>query len=288
MRFRPGGEFLPRVSYVLVNPEQTIRQATDAVIPHRDLRLFFLDDAHAALCAVAGSTYFGCMRSCPTTVVLGSRSPRRLELLQLLIPADSIRVLPPKSRQESGFDGLDDWPSIESRLAEIAHTKCDDVLAQLKAQSEIEIDEQSAAVLTADTIIVVSEENGRLRVLGQPPEDDTWCDVVRDWFHRYYLGRTHTAATAICVATPAGRRVERVVTSRVTFHDVDAQTESRIEWYLATGESQGKAGGYALQGAGGVFIAAVEGSVNNVVGLPLRELLSAMSELGIDVAAINN
>ena len=228
------------------------------------------------------------MRSCPTTIVLGSRSPRRRELLQLLIPVDSIRVLPPTSRQECGFDGLDDWPSIESRLVNIARTKCDGVLSQLQAKSANGIDNQFAAVLTADTIIVVTEENGRLRVLGQPPEDDSWRDVVRDWFHRYYLGQTHTAATAICVATPAGRRVEHVVTSRVTFHPVDAQTESRIDWYLATGESQGKAGGYALQGAGGVFVSAVEGSVNNVVGLPLRELLSAMNELGIDVTAINN
>ncbi|MBT4863880.1 MAG: Maf family protein [Planctomycetaceae bacterium] len=228
------------------------------------------------------------MRSCPTTVVLGSRSPRRRELLQLLVAPDSIRVLPPTSRQECGFDGLHNWPSIESRLAEVASTKCDDVLSQLKAESANEIDEQFAAVLTADTIIVVTEENGRLQVLGQPPEDDSCRDVVRNWFHRYYLGRTHTAATAICVATPAGRRVERVVTTRVSFHPADEQTESQIDWYLATGESQGKAGGYALQGAGGVFISAVEGSVHNVVGLPLRELLNALSELEIDVAAINN
>jgi septum formation protein len=227
------------------------------------------------------------MHSCPT-IILGSRSPRRRELLQLLVPEESIRVLPPTSRQESGFDGLQDWPSIENRLAEIARNKCNDVLAQLRIQPANEFDEQSAVVLTADTIIVVAEDDGQLLVLGQPPEDDSWRDVVRNWFHCYYLGRTHTAATAICVAKSVGRRVERVVTSRVTFHAADSHTESRIEWYLSTGESQGKAGGYALQGAGGVFVSAVEGSVNNVVGLPLGELMNAFSKLGIDVAAINN
>ena len=249
----------------------------------------FLRETYAALCAVPGSTYLGSMRSCPTTIILGSRSPRRRELLQLLVPEESIRVLPPRSRQECEFDGLHDWPSIESRLAEVARSKCEDVLSQLKTQSANETDERAAVVLTADTIIVVNEEDdGRLLVLGQPPEDDSWRDVARNWFHRYYLGRTHTAATAICAANLAGDRVERVVTSRVTFHAADSNSESRIEWYLSTGEPQGKAGGYALQGAGGVFVSAVEGSVHNVVGLPLRELINALDELGIDVAAINH
>jgi septum formation protein len=209
-------------------------------------------------------------------------------LLQLLLPEESICVLPPQSRQECGFEGLHEWPSIERRLADVARTKCDDVLAQLASESAIRTGKQFAAVLTADTIIIVAENNERFRVLGQPPEDDSWGDVVRDWFHRFYLGRTHTAATAICVATPAGRRVQRVVTSRVTFYPANAHTESQIDWYLSTGESQGKAGGYALQGAGGIFISAVEGSVNNVVGLPLRDVLSAMRELEIDVATNNN
>ena len=68
--------------------------------------------------------------------------------------------------------------------------------------------------------------------------------------------------------------------SEVTFR---ADSERWIDWYLATGEPKGKAGGYAIQGAGSIFVARVEGSLSNVVGLPLRELWEIFDELGIDV-----
>src|SRR5690349_16639017 len=63
--------------------------------------------------------------------ILGSRSPRRMELLAQIVPAERITVLPPRSSDEAGFDGLHDWANIEARLREIARTKCDDVVAQL-------------------------------------------------------------------------------------------------------------------------------------------------------------
>ncbi|HXY34093.1 MAG TPA: Maf family protein, partial [Planctomycetaceae bacterium] len=71
-------------------------------------------------------------------------------------------------------------------------------------------------------------------------------------------------------------RMTRVVTSRVTFvEDVDRW----LDWYLSTEEPRGKAGGYALQGAGSIFIAKVEGSLSNVVGLPLAELLEMLAAM---------
>ena len=115
-------------------------------------------------------------------------------------------------------------------------------------------------------------------VLGQPPDSDDWPDVVREWFDRYLLGRDHTAASAVCVAVADGRRCERVVKTRVRF---DSSSKRWLEWYLRTGEPRGKAGGYALQGAGGLFATEIEGSLSNVVGLPLRELLEMLEELGI-------
>ena len=54
-----------------------------------------------------------------------------------------------------------------------------------------------------------------------------------------------------------------------------------MNWYLLTGEPRGKAGGYALQGAGSVFIEKVEGSLSNVVGLPLEALLELFAEVDL-------
>jgi septum formation protein len=202
--------------------------------------------------------------------VLGSRSPRRLELLQQIVPAESIEVVPPRSAEEANFIGLSDWAKIDARLLEIARAKCTDVVDQLRARPK----GLQSIVIAADTIVVVDRADGQLLVLGQPPDDPTWPEIVRRWFLDYYAGRTHVVATAICVAKPGRPRVDRVVRSTVTFHD---DVGRWLEWYLATGEPRGKAGGYAVQGAGGVFVARVDGSLSNVIGLPLRELLEVLA-----------
>jgi septum formation protein len=216
-------------------------------------------------------------------IILGSRSPQRKELLGLLVPASSIIVRPPTSQAEPGFDDVHDWSGIEQRLREIVRLKLDDVRRQCAADGSRPND----IVLCADTVIVASGEEGRLVVLGQPPEDDNWQAVVREWFRRYYRGRTHWAVTAVGVVpvatagasaarcAPATPPREVIVKSAVTFGEFD---DSLLEWYLSTGESRGKAGGYALQGAASIFVTRIEGSPSNVVGLPLletRELLAA-------------
>jgi septum formation protein len=206
-------------------------------------------------------------------IVLGSRSPRRLELLRCVVPAERIVVLPPQDHAEAGFDGLQTRAGIESRLAEIARAKSDNVRAQLERGTAGLIRGNVAAVVTADTVIIATDSQGQPVVLGQPPDDD-WAETVRSWFHEYLLGRTHLAATAVCVWAHGGRTRARIVTTEVTFH---AAPPERVEWYLATGEPRGKAGGYAIQGAGSVFVARVEGSLSNVVGLPLGELLELLA-----------
>jgi septum formation protein len=205
--------------------------------------------------------------------VLGSRSPRRLELLQQIVPPELIEVRPPRSPSEDDFVGLTEWAAIETRLLEIARAKCADVSDQIRATKS----DRPRVVITADTVVVVGPSDGRLQVLGQPPEDDTWREVVRRWFEHEYAGRTHLVATAICMAWPNARRFERIVRSTVTFHD---DVTRWLDWYLATGEPRGKAGGYAVQGAGSIFVSRLEGSLSNVIGLPLRELLDALTDYG--------
>jgi predicted house-cleaning NTP pyrophosphatase (Maf/HAM1 superfamily) len=265
-------------------------------------------------------------------LVLGSRSPRRLELLRQIHPAELIDVVPPSTTDEAGFAELHDWPSIERRLREVAQTKCDDVAAQMRkrlgefadrprfsdpdgrspsrptplpqgergedycAPREANIDSLSPLsprgrgaggegahadspapiVIAADTVVIVNR-GGSLHVLGQPPDDDSWRETVRRWFREDYAGKTHLVATALVLEHVAsGKRASRVVISRVTFIE---NVEHWLDWYLATGESRGKAGGYALQGAGSVFISKVEGSLSNVVGLPLAEVLEMLSAI---------
>jgi septum formation protein len=220
----------------------------------------------------------------PFRYVLGSRSPRRFELLQHLVPVERIDVVPPASVEELGFDGLTTWPDIRARLLDITRGKSEQVCRQLTAALR-----GSAMVITADTTIVVSQGPTRrspsasgeecaltppLCVLGQPPEGEDWAVVVRDWFRTRYAGRTHVAATALRVVFPDGRATERVVTTAVTFR---ADVDRWLDWYFATGEPRGKAGGYALQGAGSVFVERVEGSLSNVVGLPLEALAEMLS-----------
>ena len=215
-------------------------------------------------------------RSPGAKIVLGSRSPRRHELLAGLIGEDRIEVLPPSSGDEPGFVDTCDLDSIHLRLQQIARAKADDVRLQLGAQRRAT---GIAAVICADTVIVVTEPDGTPCVLGQPREVD-WQQEVRDWFARYYLGQTHTAATAVCILSGSGRVSERVVESRVTFRAVGSEW---VERYLSSGESLGKAGGYAIQGLAGEVIERVEGSTSNVVGLPVEVLAEMLSELGIDV-----
>ena len=66
-----------------------------------------------------------------------------------------------------------------------------------------------------------------------------------------------------------------------------AISEESLRWYIATGEPFDKAGAYAIQGAGGAFVAAVDGSVSNVVGLPLTATIGLARALGVDLLAIS-
>ena len=204
-------------------------------------------------------------------LILGSRSPRRRELLKLLVAPESVDVRPPHSSDELGFEGLTSWLDIAQRLQRIACEKNDDVLSQLSPSDDLQL------VLTADTVIVASDALGSYRVLGQPPRDDSWREVVRGWFRDLYAGRSHIAATAVCLTDQRGQRLERIVQSHVWVRD---DVEPLLDWYLATDESRGKAGGYALQGLASVFVTRIEGSITNVVGLPLEALIEMLPQLG--------
>lgn len=195
--------------------------------------------------------------------ILGSRSPRRRELLELLVPANNILVKPPRSSAEASFTGLKTEAEIAARLHDIVHAKKKDVDEQLTDD-----DRRQSVRIVADTIIVAKEPDGTSIVLGQPPEPN-WQTEVETWFSRYYSSRTHTVWTGICVWTTTGTLLDQTVTTSVTFRTL---TAGDIAWYISTTESLGKAGGYAVQGLASLFISEIRGSLSNVIGLPLEVL----------------
>ncbi|MSR58649.1 MAG: hypothetical protein EXS05_13510 [Planctomycetaceae bacterium] len=207
--------------------------------------------------------------------VLASRSPRRLELLQMLVPLAAIEVVPPRDPHERGFEGLHELGAIEQRLSLIAREKAQDTWEQLTSRGGHK--SQNLVVIAADTIIVANDvRTDRLQVLGQPPDDETWPDVVRHWFLDYYACDPHLALTGLCVQTETHWTIERIVQTHVQMSEDAARW---LDWYIGTGEPRGKAGGYAIQGAGSVFVRFVDGSISNVIGLPLEALLEIFKEL---------
>jgi septum formation protein len=124
-----------------------------------------------------------------------------------------------------------------------------------------------AHVLAADTVVAA----GR-RVL---PKAETVDDARRCL--TLLSGRAHRVLTGVAVIAPDGREAARLSESRLHFKRL---TPAEIDGYLEGGEWRGKAGGYAIQGAAGAFVMALQGSYTGVVGLPLYETLSLLTGLG--------
>ena len=185
-------------------------------------------------------------------LILGSASPRRKELLaQIGVIPDAIR---PPDIDESPLRG-------EVPRAYVAR------LAAAKAQAVTLAEDEVA--LCADTTVAV----GR-RILGTPAD----ADEARA-FLRLMSGRRHRVITAVAVRRGA-RLWERSVETAVA---MKLLSETEIATYLASGEWQGKAGGYAIQGRAGAFVPWINGSFSAVVGLPLTETAGLLTAAGIPV-----
>lgn len=118
----------------------------------------------------------------------------------------------------------------------------------------------SALIVAADTIVVI----GR-RILGKPKDAQ---EAGR--FLALLSGRSHHVITGLALrACPEEDITLETATSRVTMAPL---SEEDIDWYAATGEGMDKAGAYALQGKGALFVTSIEGSYTNVIGLPLERL----------------
>lgn len=186
------------------------------------------------------------------TLVLASSSPRRRELLSQIGVQFEVVVQPVDEAQfpeESPVDYV-------CRLAR----------AKAAVVNEQERQGQGRPVLGADTIVVVDS-----LVLGKPQDRD---DAVR--MLTLLSGRRHQVMSAVCLMQ-GDRSDLRLSSSVVGFRPLSA---TDIQAYWQSGEPTGKAGAYAVQGLGALFINSLEGSYSGVVGLPLyetAELLAAYS-----------
>ena len=124
-------------------------------------------------------------------------------------------------------------------------------------------------VLSADTIVVL---DGQL--LGKPNDGEHAASMLRT-----LSGRTHEVMTGVAVRHE-GTTTSFVETTVVYFAEL---TDEEIAWYVSTGEPADKAGAYAMQGRGGAFVTAIEGSYDNVIGLPRHALFRNARERGVDL-----
>ncbi len=122
-------------------------------------------------------------------------------------------------------------------------------------------------VLAADTTVEIDGA-----ILGKARDHQE----ARDMLGRL-VGRTHRVSTAFAVRGPGDVRIVRTVTTEVTMRPV---AESEVDGYLAATEWEGKAGAYAVQGMAAAWVTDVRGSITNVIGLPLAEVVQALAELG--------
>lgn len=210
--------------------------------------------------------------------VLGSRSPRRRELLESVVGKDQLLVCPPADSEELGFAELHGTDTIRQRLRQIVQTKMDDVAQQVAKHHPVD----ATCCVTADTIVVANDPQAGTVVLAQPDEN-SWQEQVRDWMLRLYSGATHEVWTGWQVAKGA-RSLDGIVCTQVRFCEV---TPGMVDWYVTTGESIGKAGGYAIQGAAAAFVEAIDGSLTNIIGLPVLEVTRALQSLGGDVPVVS-
>jgi septum formation protein len=185
-------------------------------------------------------------------IYLASASPRRRELLQ------QIGV-----RFRVAATAVD-----ESVLAQEAPRHYVERLALAKAQAAWQdLKQDRVPVLAADTTVVADGT-----IMGKPADRDDYERMMR-----LLSGRSHEVLTAIALRTATGIE-SRLCVSEVVFRAIDA---GEIERYWRTGEPSDKAGGYAIQGLGAVFITGLRGSFSGVMGLPLFETAQLLDEAGV-------
>ncbi|MDQ2938255.1 MAG: Maf family protein [Acidobacteriota bacterium] len=174
-------------------------------------------------------------------------------------------VLASKSARRAGILAAVGWPFEqiaanvdESRLVFEDAATYVERLAKAKAET-VAKKVPAYLVLGADTVVVVDEE-----ILGQPLNDQEARRMLK-----LLSGKWHDVLTGVALmrGSQPSRALVAHQTTRVRFCEMET---AEIDWYVSTGEPRDKAGAYAIQGKGGLFVEEIQGDYFNVVGLPVR------------------
>jgi len=188
-------------------------------------------------------------------LILASASPRRIDLLA------RIGVVPDAVRPADIDEGVTSGELPRGHAVRLAREKARAVAAH----------EPEALVLAADTVVAV----GR-RILPKVEDEDTLRRCMA-----LLSGRRHRVLTGVALAVPGGGLRERLVETTIAMKRLSLD---EIDFYASHGEWRGKAGGYALQGYGEVYVRHIAGSYSNVVGLPVAETRVLLKSVGYPLA----
>lgn len=194
----------------------------------------------------------------PGDLVLASGSPRRRAMLERLGLAFTVR---PVDVDETPLDG----------------ERADAYVARLAVAKAAAGARPGTLTLAADTVVVDGD-----RLLGKPRDDRHARRMLAA-----LAGRWHTVITGVAVApdgAPPPAALCHLERTRVRFAPLTAR---EIEWYVASGEPRDKAGAYGIQGLGALFVEAIEGNYDNVVGLPLAAVYRLLARAGCDLLALS-
>ena len=193
-------------------------------------------------------------------IYLASQSPRRRQLLEQLGVRLSL-LLPDDTDAAEALEAERAGEAPAAYVRRVTRLKLDDAVRRL-AERQL----PPAPVLCSDTTVAL----GR-RILAKPRDAQHAAAMLRQ-----LAGGTHRVITAVAVQAGAARH-EAVSTSRVRFAPL---AEDDIAAYIASGEWQGKAGAYAIQGRAAAFVAHISGSYSGIMGLPLFETAQILRAVG--------
>lgn len=173
-------------------------------------------------------------------LVLASKSPRRAEILRAVGWEFEATAADIDETRNASEDAV-------SYVKRLARTKAETVAKKTSL----------GLVLGADTVVVIGEE-----ILGQPRDDEDARRMLQ-----LLNGQWHEVLTGVALVRGQASQVVDHEVTRVRFCEMSTD---EIDWYVSTGEPRGKAGAYAIQGRGALFIEGIQGDYYNVVGLPVR------------------
>ena len=188
-------------------------------------------------------------------LILASASPRRLDLLA------RIGVTPDAVIAADIDESVPRGELPRQHALRLAREKADAVARQ----------QPDALVLAADTVVAV----GR-RILPKVEDEATLRACMK-----LLSGRRHRVLTGVALAVPGNGIRERLIETTIAMKRL---SDEEIDYYASHGEWRGKAGGYALQGYGEVYVRHIGGSYSNVVGLPLAETRMLLKSAGYSIA----